>query len=588
MSLQILFGNGAVNDEYYRGLTQNFELFGDSFKLGATPVNNFKISIAKEGVTTQPTRVNIYYNNFSYAHLSVDNIEETEYEYVYTLTDKMVDLEFNYDASQIFVDGKTTLLAIVQDICSKVGLTLDTLNFRGYDKEISWYDNTKTARQYIGYVAELNGGFARIERSLLKFVKQKTASRKTINLDECEDYNIGERHLITRVVYELGAVKWEYGTDTGNTLYLNSDNVFITEQSEVQAIFNDINNFEFYSFTTRNAPIDYTIPVGSIVTFTDGTNNYPTIIQYDLEYFGDWIGGYNLDVKTERQEETKIIPTAEHIKNLQITVNRHEGEIESKVQKDEVISTINQSAEAVTINANKININGTVSANGNFEIDQYGNVTIKDGDIYGASNITLFNPSSFAALNILDNDIGLYTKGIRITPFEIQLEDSVYNTGYNIQIYGDNDIPARVTETLQQGVGGFERNTSIGNNQCYTQWTDNMGTFTEVSYDGIITPTLTQTSKEENKKNFEKLQNALDIIKNIDIYKYNMKTQEDGAKKHIGFVIGKDYKYSDAITSSNNEGVDTYSMVSVAYKAIQEQQEMIEQLQKEISELKSN
>lgn len=97
---------------------------------------------------------------------------------------------------------------------------------------------------------------------------------------------------------------------------------------------------------------------------------------------------------------------------------------------------------------------------------------------------------------------------------------------------------------------------------------------------------LTQTSKEEDKKNFEKLQNALDIIKNIDIYKYNFKQQKDGDKKHIGFVIGDNYKYRKEITSENNDGVDVYSFVSVCCKAIQEQQEEIELLKEEIKLLK--
>lgn len=44
-------------------------------------------------------------------------------------------------------------------------------------------------------------------------------------------------------------------------------------------------------------------------------------------------------------------------------------EVKKKVEKDEIISTINQSAEGIEIEANKININGTVSANGNFGVD---------------------------------------------------------------------------------------------------------------------------------------------------------------------------------------------------------------------------
>lgn len=99
---------------------------------------------------------------------------------------------------------------------------------------------------------------------------------------------------------------------------------------------------------------------------------------------------------------------------------------------------------------------------------------------------------------------------------------------------------------------------------------------------------LTQTSKEEYKKDFEKLQNALDIIKNIDIYKYHMKEDKDTDKKHIGFVIGDKFNYSKEVTSKNNDGVDIYALASVCCKAIQEQQELIEKLQEKIKRLESD
>ena len=98
-------------------------------------------------------------------------------------------------------------------------------------------------------------------------------------------------------------------------------------------------------------------------------------------------------------------------------------------------------------------------------------------------------------------------------------------------------------------------------------------------------------SREESKKNISKFdRSALEIIKNTDIYSFNYKAEEDKHKKHIGFVIGDKYNYAKEITAKDNEnkeiGADMYSMVSVAYKAIQEQQEIIENLQKQIDEVK--
>ena len=76
------------------------------------------------------------------------------------------------------------------------------------------------------------------------------------------------------------------------------------------------------------------------------------------------------------------------------------------------------------------------------------------------------------------------------------------------------------------------------------------------------------------------------------MYKYNYKHEKDEAKKHIGFVIGKNYKYSSEITSldSNGEesGADLYSMTSLCLQAIKEQQKLIEELKEEIKLLKES
>lgn len=332
--MEIYFDNNLIDEDYYTALSTNFALFEDTFYLGSTASNTYNISIDKTVISTHPNIVTIKNNNELIATLVVDKIEENDFEYKYTLTDKMVDLEFEYDASLIFNNGSATLLQIAQDICSKAGIELATTDFRGYDRSISWYDNTITAREYIGYIAELNGGYAQIGKDgKLYFIKQNTTSAKTISIDDCSDFQIGEKHTITRVVYELGSLKYEYGDETGNTLYLSEDNVFITEQSEVEEIFNEINGFEFYSFKTNNCPIDYDIMAGQVITFTDGVNNYPTIVGYDLTYNGGWYGGYNLDVVTKKQEETQVVGTSEKIRKLSIKVDRDNNKITQLAQE---------------------------------------------------------------------------------------------------------------------------------------------------------------------------------------------------------------------------------------------------------------
>lgn len=100
----------------------------------------------------------------------------------------------------------------------------------------------------------------------------------------------------------------------------------------------------------------------------------------------------------------------------------------------------------------------------------------------------------------------------------------------------------------------------------------------------ITCVSLTQTSKAEEKKDFEKYEGALKELENIDIYKYHMKNETDNTKKHIGFVIGDKYKYSQEVTSNNNDGVDVYSFVSLCCQAIKELQEEIKELRGKINE----
>lgn len=88
-------------------------------------------------------------------------------------------------------------------------------------------------------------------------------------------------------------------------------------------------------------------------------------------------------------------------------------------------------------------------------------------------------------------------------------------------------------------------------------------------------------SQAEKKKNIEKYnQKALDEVLNTDIYYYNYKEDDENIKRRIGAIIGTDYRCSKEIIGTEGKGINIYSMISLAYKAIQEQQEQIEKITK--------
>lgn len=204
----------------------------------------------------------------------------------------------------------------------------------------------------------------------------------------------------------------------------------------------------------------------------------------------------------------------------------------------------------------------------NFNVDKNGNLTcnnaqMNDANIIGGS-VELSGASGdikFKTYNVNNRN-----SNVSITPISVGIYDSSYT-----------ELPL-----IHMGIGE-SGSKKFGGIRLINNYND--GEETQIDTYGITTPTLTQTSLASKKKNFEKLENALDIIKQIDIYKYNLKDEKDTDKKHIGFVIGENYNYSKELTSKENNGADIYSLASCCLQAIKEQQIEIEKLKNKIKEM---
>lgn len=377
--ITVKFDNTAISADYIYELTRTHELFEGSFKLGSVSAQTYKLTVDKEGVVNKmPSFVYIIDGSTNVATLLVDSLDEDDkLIYKYDLIDSMVKLEFYYDASQVIGGSSATLLQILQDICTKAGLTLasNSTTFNGYNMNVTWYDNTITAREYVSYIAELNGGFAFInEDGELELKRYSSTAVDTVDINDCENFVLGEQYSITRVVYDDASGSfWEYGTNTGATLYLNINNPYINDASTVESIYNLINGFSFYCVSTDNAPtVDGEI--GDVFEYVDGSTSYPTILQIDQTYGGDiWYGGYSLDIDSPQQEETKLIDnTSVVVKSIKTTVDRELGSftrrieaIESKNESQDVrFSQIEQNYDGLvsTVGTVQTNLDSSVQA----------------------------------------------------------------------------------------------------------------------------------------------------------------------------------------------------------------------------------
>lgn len=216
--LEIYFDGVLLDQNKYLSLTQKGKMFDKEFKLGTVTSREFKLTIPKADFNPNTKKVLIKYMSNDYAHLIIDSYEYSEGGIPtvdLTLVDKMVLADFGYDASPLV---PTTTLAILQDICNKMGVVLGTTDFLNNDILVDFYDNTVTARQYISYIAEIAGGFARIENDGKLYIRNfSNENTNGIIIPElCEQILIGKKHRIERVVYDNGLEKLEKVIQTSN------------------------------------------------------------------------------------------------------------------------------------------------------------------------------------------------------------------------------------------------------------------------------------------------------------------------------------------------------------------------------------
>lgn len=275
---------------------------------------------------------------------------------------------------------------------------------------------------------------------------------------------------------------------------------------------------------------------------------------YEVEYLLENV--YTDNFATQVDVSTQFIQTNNKIEATVQQVADENGEVTA----GSILLAINKDESQAKIQADKIELEGYTTINGNFKIDENGDMEVNNGTFNG-----LINAGKIEVKGYSENDPYVLVG-------DLEYDNSQHPYGSIIWDNGISVIDYRGTPpVIKTEYDGGYAELRYGDIEC----TGHIS-----SINGIC-----QGSLEELKKDFEKLESGLDIIKNIDIYKYRYK-KEDDTKKHIGLVIGKDYKYSEEVTNIENNAIDLYSFVSVCCKAIQEQQEEIENLKKEMEELK--
>ena len=481
-----------------------------------------------------------------------------------------------YTTKLDYSSGKITMFNVIQEICTNCGVELEntTLPNGSFIVDSNQFINDEQFGDVVAIVSLDNGMFATInENDKLEFIFTKVTIGNETNLSTEADEKLLTENDNFIIVNDLEVIE-DYidlddkrdtqpitsvlvatSKDLESAGAVRKDQDLINKYGEhwlkiydyafayssekceqlVDAIFNQVRGFGYSSFESNYSFKPY-LQLGDKIKFKNKNGELvkSVVLRIESNYDDITLSAPSI---INASVEYDLPQTAEEIaQRASIEVNKANAEIKLKVNKDDLISEINLSPETIELKGNRVVIDST-----NFKVNETGNMTCTEANLN--------------SVNVSGGSIILYSANMEDQTFKIVNPNDTNFIEFN-SFYGRMGADGENKIILQAHSGAI---------RCVT---------------------LVQTSLKKDKKNFEKFENALQELDKINIYKYNLKNEEDNSKKHLGFVIGDDFKYSELVTSQDNKGVDIYSFTSLCFQMIKEQQEQIEELKKEVQKLK--
>ena len=243
-------------------------------------------------------------------------------KYTKTLSLKLYDdaheLDIAYDTK---IEYPTTISAQIEEIMDLTGFVIDVSNLpkEVLNKEVAWYDNTIVIRNYLGWIAEI-GGCNLFTTDKQTFSFQLLTSAIFSETDTLTNYEKNENYKITRVYAENGLNPLTKGDTSGNTLFLDPNNLYVTDdQSIIDRIYDQLNGLEFYSAKSVDMiAIDNLLP-GKLINYNNDFDFMVLSIENTFKGGEFLYCGADGTVTTKNEERViKRISNVTRIRKLQI------------------------------------------------------------------------------------------------------------------------------------------------------------------------------------------------------------------------------------------------------------------------------
>ena len=338
----------------------------------------------------------------------------------YVCYDKMLYSMIKY--KPLNITYPCTIREYISAIADRLGLEFANSSdtFTNYNQPIAkeLFENQNISyRDVLDKLSEIVAGNILINDDDELEIKYATTTNDTIDETNLKDINVnfGETFgPINKVSIQETDGGYEYPAEDSASIQTSGltqinivDNEFAFNgytETIAQAILTQLNGltYSINDFTTTGVCYyDFM----DLFNVSIGENTYPCLLLNNEINIEQGLTE-TIFMQKEKNSQTKENEYVEPImsnKEVQFKINQQEGKIEARVEKDGIISAINQSAEEIQINANKIKLEGYTTINDGFSVDLEGNATMHNATINGG-NVVLTDsggtPSEFSKIII--------------------------------------------------------------------------------------------------------------------------------------------------------------------------------------------
>ncbi len=163
------------------------------------------------------------------------------------LYDSLIMANENYNSS---LEYPVSVEDILDEISELLEIDFDISLIPGslLSKEVNFYDSSETMRTHLGWIAEAGGCnlFAQSDASYM-FVPLSNTVKYVLDSEDVEQFEKADYYSISGVKIDNGLTPILSGNESKNVYMLDEMNPYIDKQSDVDLIYQALNNLSFYS-----------------------------------------------------------------------------------------------------------------------------------------------------------------------------------------------------------------------------------------------------------------------------------------------------------------------------------------------------